>query len=112
MQQSLHETGLRVTSHAVTNEIGSPKKYAATVHQGSKPHVIRSRKGMLKFRWERGNLLLERRRGRKRQFFFFDSVRHPGNKRPTRYLTTPLAQFGRLNGFRTITSAPGRSRLP
>lgn len=103
----------------VRMRISNIADHAMTVHQGSRPHVIRSRGGgMLKFRWERGDFLVAARAGKRRgnrrtgQFHYFAKVRHPGNKNPVRYLTTPLQMFGRLNGFRVTTVAPGRSRLP
>lgn len=109
-----------VTASRIRSEIGSLVRHAATIHQGSKPHVIRSRKGkMLKFRWDRGDFLVAARAGRRRgnrrtgRFHYFLKVRHPGNKRPVRYLTTPLEMFGRINGFRVSTvRTVNRSRLP
>jgi hypothetical protein len=99
--------------------VGADKNYAATVHQGSSAHTIRSRSGkMLKFRWERGDFLVAARAGRRRgnrrtgQFHYFVKVNHPGNKRPVRYLTTPLQMFGRANGFRVTTSGVNRMFLP
>lgn len=93
--------------------IGSENRYAASEHQGSRPHFIRMRGGkMLKFEWERGNFLLQRRGRRSRTFFYFKSVHHPGNKRPVRYLTTPMHLYGRLYGYRTASARVDRSRLP
>lgn len=90
--------------------IGSRKQYATTIHQGSKAHTIRSSRGkVLKFRWDRGDFLVAARAGRRRgnrrtgAFHYFVHVRHPGNKRPVRFLTTPLEQFGRMRGFRVTT---------
>lgn len=99
----------------VVGEAGARKRYAETAHQGSKPHVIRARGKLLKFQWERGSLLLQRRSGRRgsgRQFLYFRSVRHPGNKRPVRYLTTPLSLVARRNGFLVFGVGRGRRRLP
>lgn len=92
--------------------VGSEKDYAATAHQGSKPHVIRMKGKLLRFEWERGQFLLKRRGKRGRGYFLFAKVNHPGNKRPVRYLTTPLHLFGRMNGFRTTSTPVSRSRLP
>lgn len=106
---------LGVTPRFVTSMVGSENDYAATVHQGSRPHTIRSSQGrMLRFEWPRGTVLVRGRGGhRGRQLvFYFHSIRHPGNKRPVRYLTTPMHLFGRLNGFRTRSVPVGRSRLP
>lgn len=103
---------IRIGASVVVGRVGSRKKYAETVHQGSSPHVIRGKGKLLKFRWERGSLLLERRGRGGRQFFYFPSVRHPGNKRPVRYLTTPLALVARRNGFLVFGVGRGRRRLP
>lgn len=106
----------------IVRSVGSRKNYAASEHQGSEPHVIRGKGKMLKFKWERGDMLVTaRRRGRissryprrnKNGFFYFVKVKHPGNKRPVRYLTTPMHLFGRMRGFRTDSWPVGRSRLP
>lgn len=120
---------LRIDSHStvdtITERIGSDKNYAASIHQGSSPHTIRGNGQLLRFEWARGNLLLKARasgrirgRGPSRRlhrtgnFFFFVSVRHPGNKRPVRFLTTPMNLYGRAMGFRTTTTPASRSRLP
>ena len=122
-------TSIRVESqtnvHSIVKRVGSTKSYAATVHQGSSAHFIRGKGRMLRFEWERGNLLLAARQcGRIRgrgpssrlrkhgNFFYFVTVHHPGNKRPVRFLTTPMHLYGRLNGFRTTSTPVSRSRLP
>lgn len=52
----------------VTGGIGAFTKYAAAVHQGSRPHVIRARPGKtLSFIWHGERV-------------FFKSVRHPGSR--------------------------------
>lgn len=115
----------QATLYTITERIGSRNDYAATVHQGSSPHFIHSKGRMLKFEWERGNLLLAARasgriRGRgpsarlrrRGNFFYFVNVFHPGNKRPVRYLTTPMHLYGRIYGFRTTSTPASRSRLP
>lgn len=98
-------------------EVGSQKPYAMSEHQGSQPHVIRAKGKLLKFEWERGRLLMARRnRGRGRRspqlMFYFRKVNHPGNKRPVRFLTTPMHMYGRANGFRTTSSPVTRGYLP
>jgi len=115
---SIHMS-MSVTTTRVRSEVGSLVNHAATVHQGSAAHIIRSKGGkMLKFRWDRGDFLVAARAGRRRgnrrtgQFHYFMRVRHPGNKHPVRYLTIPLAMFGRINGFRVSTTAVNRTRLP
>lgn len=122
-QSLVIESESTVTS--ITERIGSRNNYAATVHQGSSPHFISSKGRMLKFEWERGHLLLAARasgriRGngpssrlrRRGSFFYFVQVFHPGNKRPVRYLTTPMHLYGKLFGFRTTSTPASRSRLP
>src|SRR5688572_33166207 len=46
----------RIDSHfdAITGMVGSRNDYAATVHQGSKPHFIHAKGKMLMFEWDRG----------------------------------------------------------
>jgi hypothetical protein len=112
-------SSLKASPTRVNVRIGSRVNHAATVEQGSRAHYIYSRKGkMLKFRWDRGDFLVAARAGRRKgnrrtgQFHYFASVRHPGNKRPVRYLTIPLAMYGRLNGFKVTTSGVNRTRLP
>jgi hypothetical protein len=119
LRSGLH-SDIKVSVNFVVGRVGSSANWAATVHQGSKAHRIAAHGKMLKFRWERGMMILSargrRRRGGSRrvtkQFWFFDHVRHPGNKRPVRYLTTPMHQFGRAAGFITNSLAVTRSRLP
>jgi hypothetical protein len=120
LQTSL-KSAVTMSLDVVEGRVGSSANWAATVHQGSQPHRIYSKKGKtLKFEWERGMAVLtargRRRKGRSRvharRFFFFAQVTHPGNKRPIRYLTTPMHQFGRANGFRTTSLPVTRSRLP
>lgn len=120
LRESL-EIQAKSTRTSITERIGSRKKYAATVHQGSGAHFIRGRGKMLKFEWERGNIrvVARGRRGRVRgkrgpagNYFYFHVVHHPGNKRPVRYLTTPMHLYGRLHGFRTSSTPVNRSRLP
>lgn len=103
----------RGTAAVLSTLIGSENQYAASQHQGSKAHDIHSKSKMLKFQWERGNLLIKARgRGKRSVFFYFKRVRHPGNKRPVRYLTTPMHLYGRLHGYRTSSARVNRSRLP
>lgn len=103
---------LSVRQLEVVGRVGADKRYAETAHQGSKQHVISGKGKKLKFRWERGSLRMQRRTGRGQQFFYFSSVVHPGNKRPVRYLTTPLAMAARRNNFLVFGVGRGRRRLP
>lgn len=104
----------------IRSRIGAKADHAMSEHQGSAAHQIRSNKGkMLKFRWDRGDFLVAARAGRRRgnrrtgQFHYFLRVRHPGNKRPVRFLTTPLQMFGKANGFRvSTTTTVNRTFLP
>lgn len=101
-------SNVRVQANAIRGEVGSNAVHAATVHLGSKPHIIRSKGKMLKFTSDRLDFAVASRRGRRGgnkrtgRFHYRFSVRHPGNRRPVRYLTTPLVQFGHANGFRVI----------
>jgi len=117
---SLHINS-RSSMFVLSDLVGSSNRYAASEHQGSQAHFINSRGKMLKFEWERGNIIVRARgrRGRVRgrpgpagNFFFFARVRHPGNKRPVRYLTTPMHLYGRLRGYVTSSARVNRTRLP
>jgi hypothetical protein len=114
-------TSSRENVNSLVDRIGSTKQYAASEHQGSKAHYINAKGKMLKFEWERGNIIVRARgrRGRQRgrpgpagNFFYFVRVHHPGNKRPVRYLTTPMHLYGRMRGFRTTSVPVNRTRLP
>lgn len=97
----------------VIYEVYNTADHAATVAVGSRPHTIRAKPGkLLAFQSER--FAFQRRlRGRSaRSLFFARKVNHPGNKRPVRYLQTPLAQFGRKRGFKVTTVLNNRQRLP
>jgi len=108
------EAAVTVGVDHVSGFVGSRREYAATVHEGSKPHVIRMKGKMLKFRSDRLDFLQAARAGRrggnKRRggFHYAVRVRHPGNKRPVRYLTTPLTLYGQRNGFVVIRSLSSR----
>lgn len=109
---SLHSRQVLGDLKQVIFEIGSPLEYAATAHQGSEAHdIVATGSEPLTFAWPRARFF---RGGRLRAdpIVKFYRVRHPGNKRPRRYLTTPLIQFGRQAGF-VVTRVPvGRGFLP
>lgn len=118
LQSSIYSR-ITVNPQRVLGRVGARANHAATVHQGSQAHTIRSSRGkMLKFRWERGDFLVAARMGRRRgnrrtgQFHYFVQVRHPGNKNPVRYLTTPLSLAASRNGFVVLGVGFGRRRLP
>lgn len=95
---------MRIGPRDVRGKVGSTVKYAATIHEGSKAHVIRGGGKKLKFRWDQGNAILAVRGNRGAGgFFYFHKVHHPGNRKPVKYLTTPLQISGRANGFRVTT---------
>jgi hypothetical protein len=104
---SIHSK-VTVLAWGIRGEVGSNAVHAATVHLGSKPHIIRARGKMLKFTSDRIDFASAARRGRRGgnkrmgRFHYRFSVLHPGNKRPVRYLTTPLVQFGHAAGFRVV----------
>lgn len=102
------------TPRFITSDVGSDLDYAATVARGSRPHAIRPiRKRFLVFEWERGRLLRGTRgKAGRGGLFFFKKVRHPGNKRPVRYLQTPLALWGRRANMKVTTVGNSRTRLP
>lgn len=101
------------TPRYITVQIGNRAQHAATVSQGSSAHDIRARSGpLLAFEWPRANFLRQHHRMSPRRLFFFRKVRHPGNKRPVRFLTTPLTMYGRRYNFKVTTVGVNRSRLP
>lgn len=110
--QSSIEDQIEVRGDIIAGQVGSRKDYAATIHQGSRRHEISANGKLLKFEWDRGNFLMKRRGKKSKKFFFFLRVNHPGNKRPVRYLTTPMHLYGRANGFRTSSTGVNRTRLP
>lgn len=116
---SLYSRITKSNSREIVGRVGAMTKHALTVHRGSQAHVIRSRRGKtLKFRWERGDFLVAARAGRRRGnrrtggFHYFMRVRHPGNKRPVAYLTTPMSMFARQYGFLVFGVGRGVRRLP
>lgn len=109
---SLHSKQVLGDLKQVIFDIGSPVRWAATVHQGSEPHdIVATGSEPLTFRWPRARFF---RGGRLREdpVVRFYRVRHPGNKRPVRYLTTPLVQFGRQAGFIVSKTPVSRGFLP
>ena len=98
----------------VVEEVFSDLDYAATMALTSKPHRIRKKARLLKFKWPRGEASRRlRNRRTKTGYFLFDRVRHPGNKRANRFLQTPLAMYARKWGFKVkMTSRVTRSYLP
>lgn len=97
----------------VAYEVYNTADHAATVAVGSRPHMIKAKAGgLLAFQSERFSALRKRRGLSARQLFYARKVRHPGNKRPVRYLQTPLAQYGRKRGFKVETVRSNRQRLP
>ena len=94
-------------------EVFNTADHAATVAAGSRPHMIQAKAGkVLAFQSERFAFARKRAGRSARALFFARKVRHPGNKRPVRYLQTPLAMYGRKHGFKVTTVANNRSRLP
>jgi hypothetical protein len=109
---SLHSRQVLRDVKQVVFEVGSALNHAATVHQGSEPHDIAARgsKPMV-FAWHRARFFKGGRLPADPIVKFF-RVHHPGNKRPRRYLTTPLVQFGRADGFMVSTTPVSRGFLP
>lgn len=96
-------TGTPVTFSGwdVQARIESRTRYTLTEHEGSRAHRIRPRKVRnLKFFWvQKFAIRGGRRRVRPGQASYFRHVMHPGNRRPVKFLTTPLAASARVNNF-------------
>lgn len=112
LKNSLQSVRVNVNPLSIVYDVGSPLDYAASMHQGSRPHQIRATSKPLSFFWPRARFQGRGRRLRTDPRVAFMSVRHPGNKRPNRFLTTPLHQFGRAAGFIVRTQSASRSFLP
>lgn len=110
LKASLHSRQILRSQTEIVFEIGSPLNYAATVHQGSRRHDIDG--DPLTFLWPRGRFLNGGNARSATPWFIGEHVNHPGNKRPRRYLTTPLAMYGRQAGFIVSTSPVSRGFLP
>ncbi len=108
--QSLHSRQILRSQTEVIFDIGSPLDYAATVHQGSEPHDIVG--SPLAFKWPRARFFGGGNARSEVPWHVTTRVHHPGNKRPRRYLTTPLIQHGRAAGFIVSSSPAGRGFLP
>lgn len=106
--QRTHET-----PKYVIFEVYNTADHAASVAVGSQPHDIRPKTAnILAFHSERFAFARKRAGKSARALFFARKVRHPGNKRPVRFLQTPLAMYGRKHGFKVTTVANNRGRLP
>lgn len=112
LKASLQSVRISTDPFQVIYDIGSPLDYAASVHQGSRAHEIRATSKPLSFFWHRARFQGRGRRLRSDPRVAFESVRHPGNKRPNRFLTTPLHQFGRAANFVVRTRSASRGFLP
>lgn len=90
LQKSLRKRGPLKQITQVKGSVGSTLRYAASVHEGAKPHAIVARKPNLVFYWEKKNVTFVGKR-----------VNHPGVRRfaRTQYLYLPLSLVGRRNGF-------------
>lgn len=103
LERSLRQRGPRVLKTVITGDVGSGLRYAASVHDGAKPHIIVARqRRLLSFFWERHGI-----------WFVGRHVNHPGVRRyaRTQYLYLPLSIVGRREGFlvrrtRTDISSP------
>lgn len=100
--ETIHLSAVTATTNVVEQRLEARSRIALIAHEGSRPHAIYSRRGkVLKFRWRRiATLASGRRRIRPRAFTYLDSVWHPGNRRPVKFLTDPLALAARQNNFR------------
>src|ERR1044071_4592930 len=97
-------TWLGGTADTIRAQVTFTAPHASTVALGSKAHKIPKSgraKPLLKFKWPRGEASPRlRRRMTRTGFFLFTNVRHPGRKRPVRFLQTPLATYGRKHNFK------------
>ncbi|MDO5730783.1 hypothetical protein [Corynebacterium sphenisci] len=88
--RSTHQaTGIHVTGLRVTAEVEATADYAAGVHEGTRPHIIRPRRARA-LAWQGPSGLVVAR-----------SVRHPGSRPRPWLLNAARAGAGRL-GF-TVT---------
>jgi hypothetical protein len=102
-----------VTPRFIDAMVGNRAAHAMTVSLGSSPHMIFPKRGpLLAFEWPRGNFLRKRHNLSPRELFYFRRVLHPGNKRPVRFLQTPLALYGRRGNFKVTLYGKGRTRFP
>lgn len=108
---SLHSKQILRSQTEIIFDIGSPLEYAATVHQGSKAHGIPG-DPLLAFYWPRARFFGGQRKRGPAPLWVSRGVWHPGNKRPRRYLTTPLEQYGRAAGFIVTKQPVARGFLP
>lgn len=112
LKASLQSVQVSTDPKEIIFDVGSPLEYAASVHQGSRPHVIRATTKPLTFFWPRARFISRTQRLRTDPLVHALRVNHPGNKRPNRFLTTPLQQFGRAANFRVRTDRASRGFLP
>lgn len=99
--------------YQIIYDIGSPLNYAASMHQGSKRHWIpKTGTTPMSFYWPRARFISRTQRLSSDPRVVRMRVDHPGNKRPNRFLTTPLHQFGRAANFRVNTRSASRGFLP
>ena len=101
------------TPRSVHAEVVFTADWASTVALGSKAHKIpKLGRRLMGFYWARAQASPKLRRHTWRGKSFFTKVRHPGNKRPIRFLQTPLATYGRKHHFIVKLRPNSRSRLP
>lgn len=100
LSDQIHLTPVVADIWGVSQRLESNRPYTMSEHEGSRPHKIRGKGKKLKFYW---NKTIARSGGRRRirasEPSYFNEVNHPGNRRPTKFLTGPLAAAAKLNGF-------------
>lgn len=100
LSEAIHLGPIRTSIWGVEQRLNSPKEYSLTEHEGSRAHAIVGRGKPLRFKWrKRIGHRTGFRRIRPSEFSYFDSVWHPGNRRPVKFLTTPLSAAAREHGF-------------
>jgi len=105
LSDAIHAGPMRFTKWEIIQDVISPNDYSMTIHERSKPHVIRPKTAKaLKFYWRKRRRLRSggSRRFRPSEASYFDQVRHPGNRRPVKFLTVPLKTAAQLHGFKTF----------
>lgn len=91
LRKSLRQRGPKVQITQISGSVGSTLRYAASVHEGSKPHRIQARyRTVLSFWWDRYSVRVA-----------FPRVNHPGIRKTRRkqYLWLPLRSAARRHGF-------------
>jgi hypothetical protein len=102
LKRSLIKRGPKKLVNRVEGEVGSRLAYAASIHDGAKPHpIFARRKKNLVFYWQKEDVT-----------FVGKKVNHPGVRKRKRkqFLYLPLRVAGLRNGFKVRRLAPTKTR--